>query len=59
MMPNERRCEVCDKDISKDPKRCTNGRCGDCHSRYCTPGGNDSPGHGRGTVVPHSERSER
>lgn len=41
-------CEVCDVDISRDHNRCTNGRCGKCHGKYCTPGGQTSPGHGRG-----------
>lgn len=41
------RCEVCRKPLAGDRNRCTNGRCGDCHVKWCTPGGNTSPGHGR------------
>jgi hypothetical protein len=41
-------CELCGKDTRHDSGRCTNGRCGDCHRQHCTPGGSDSPGHGRG-----------
>lgn len=26
-------------------ERCTNGCCGECHRRHCTPGGVTSPGH--------------
>lgn len=41
-------CEVCDADRRKGGGGCTNGRCTDCHRKYCTPGGETSPGHGRG-----------
>ena len=40
---NQRPCEVC----GKPEHYCTNDRCKDCHIRYCTPGGDTSPGHGR------------
>jgi len=48
----EMRCNVCGKEW-KDRlhfihDRCTNGRCLDCHRKVCTPGGNDSLGHGYG-----------
>lgn len=43
-MKQTRTCEVC----GKGPTHCTNSRCEPCHRRYCTPGGNDYPGHGRG-----------
>lgn len=42
-----RHCEVCDRDISRDHGRCTNGRCTGCHAAHCTPGGDVTPGHGR------------
>jgi hypothetical protein len=39
-----RKCEVCGS-----PKvYCTNTRCLECHNKYCTPGDDTSPGHGRG-----------
>lgn len=40
-------CEVCGVDISKDSGRCTNVRCGMCHTKWCTAGGNTTPGHNR------------
>lgn len=49
-------CEVCGTDIARDRSRCTNRRCGQCHTKHCTPGGETSPGHGRGSVpTPPSE----
>lgn len=39
-------CRVCDASIDRDAGRCTNGCCGVCHARHCTPGGVTSPGHG-------------
>lgn len=53
-MSSARVCEVCGCNTSKDAGRCTNGRCGDCHRKHCTPGGDVAPGHGRGTVTPHA-----
>lgn len=44
-----RTCNVCGKIIARGTG-CTNGRCGTCHTRYCTPGGNDRRGHGYGYV---------
>lgn len=44
-------CEVCGASLKGDAGRCTNGRCSNCHRKYCTPGGETSPGHGRGTVA--------
>jgi len=43
---NACRCVVCARDISRDWSRCTNGCCAQCHARFCTPGGQTSPGHG-------------
>ena len=45
----KRTCEVCG--VPLDAHRCTNGRCYSCHVKHCTPGGDTSPGHGRGTVA--------
>lgn len=48
MTPRERlTCELCGTLLSRGTV-CTNSRCGRCHQKYCTPGGNTSPGHGRG-----------
>ena len=48
-----RTCELCDKPLvpfsQGDDGHCTNSRCAQCHRRYCTPGGETSPGHGRGS----------
>lgn len=46
MSSKPRTCELCGADISRDPGRCTNGRCAACHATHCTPGGDTSPGHG-------------
>ena len=46
-----RTCTACGRDITRDPHRCTNGRCGGCHQNLCTPGGKTSPGHGLGTLT--------
>lgn len=54
---SERVCEVCGKGLREDYSRCTNGRCGECHRLYCTPGGDTSPGHGRGKVATPFARS--
>ncbi len=53
--PEVARCELCDSPL--DSTRCTNGRCRECHRKHCTPGGNDSPGHGRGNAKPVSAES--
>lgn len=42
------KCEICDKPIPKQTERCTNRRCLGCHRKWCTAGGETSPGHGRG-----------
>jgi len=39
-----KRCNVCGISFPF----CTNGRCGECHGRVCTSGGDTSPGHGYG-----------
>lgn len=47
-------CEVCGTNIGavvERHQRCTNQRCGYCHRRYCTPGGDTEPGHGRGDIA--------
>jgi hypothetical protein len=44
-------CRVCSVNISRDWGRCTNGYCRECHIKFCTPGGSDGPGHGRGNPV--------
>lgn len=41
------RCNYCGHAITRFDS-CTNGRCGDCHSAVCTPGGLTTPGHGFG-----------
>lgn len=53
------RCELCGRDTSVDSGRCTNNRCSECHRRYCTPGGNTSPGHGRGTASAYTDDDGR
>lgn len=40
-----RRCVVCNKSIAR-VAHCTNSCCLMCHDRFCSLGGNDSPGHG-------------
>jgi len=47
-------CNVCGRDLeagplARIPKRCTNGRCIECHDAVCTPGGTDAPGHAFGS----------
>jgi hypothetical protein len=44
-----RQCKICGAETNKWMGGCTNRRCADCHRRYCTPGGNTSPGHGKNT----------
>lgn len=40
-------CVVCYTEIARgDMNACTNRCCGECHRRYCSPGGSTSPGHG-------------
>lgn len=52
-----RTCEVCGG-LAPASERCTNGRCGACHSKHCTGGGITEPGHGRGTVaIPFSREA--
>ena len=49
----ERRCNCCGRQAMDGftwNERCTNGRCRECHSSVCTPGGNVSAGHGAGTA---------
>lgn len=41
------RCEVCGNPTCADEGRCTNNRCARCHAQWCSPGGNDAPGHAR------------
>ena len=38
----ERFCLICGTETWRP---CTNGLCAECHDKYCTPGGNTSPGH--------------
>lgn len=45
------RCVVCDAEIPTPGTRCTNRCCLSCHSRYCSDGGNTSPGHGLNVAV--------
>lgn len=40
-------CNYCGKPAAL-MTRCTNGRCRECHSAICTPGGITSPGHNYG-----------
>lgn len=50
------RCEVCKEPTSPRQGGCTNGRCRDCHARWCsTGGGTSSPGHGRRWPTGESE----
>lgn len=42
-----RLCNVCGSPATID-QRCTNGRCGSCHSVVCTSGGATDSGHGFG-----------
>lgn len=45
----DKMCSVCGTSIEDPAGRCTNGRCLKCHAGVCTPGGDQSPGHGFGT----------
>jgi hypothetical protein len=38
-------CNVCGADVRHDRNRCTNGRCGGCHGKHCSP---ESRGGGHG-----------
>jgi len=44
-MSNDRTCVVCDRSYPRGTG-CTNRCCGSCHTRFCTRGGQVSPGHG-------------
>ena len=57
--PQPRLCVVCDKPINRDPHRCTNSCCGECHTEFCTPGGNTEPGHGINIVKARITRELR
>lgn len=53
--PHQGGCEACrDTRVcnycggSLNPLRCTNGRCGNCHTDICTAGGSTERGHGFG-----------
>jgi hypothetical protein len=41
-------CDACGTSVrfGVGSTRCTNGRCGACHNRYCTGGGAVDTGHG-------------
>lgn len=52
----EGRCNYCG---AVESSRCTNGRCLSCHGKICTPGGNDSAGHGYGKVGHDWRRAAR
>jgi hypothetical protein len=52
------KCEVCDKQY-KQGEGCTNGRCMSCHRIACTPFGNTTPGHGRGTKEAQARAREQ
>ena len=41
----ETKCVACDRTASQSAGRCTNGCCNTCHVRFCTSGGQTSPGH--------------
>jgi hypothetical protein len=43
-------CNVCGGVLERSTC-CTNGRCGGCHGKHCTPGGESSPGHGYGEIA--------
>lgn len=45
-VPSLEVCDVCER-IFYSKTRCTNRRCGKCHSRHCTEGGVTGEGHGR------------
>lgn len=45
-------CNACGRSLVKN-EQCTNGRCRECHSRICTPGGATGPGHGFGKEKDH------
>ena len=45
-------CSVCATQYEKGTG-CNNHRCAECHRAHCTPGGDDSPGHGLGTQTNH------
>ena len=53
-----RLCNYCGASIRGDHGRCTNGRCGKCHGRQCTGGGETSPGHGYGSNTPPTPRKD-
>jgi hypothetical protein len=44
----DQRCNVCGKPLTRRVL-CTNGRCHYCHVEICTPGGDDTLGHGYGS----------
>lgn len=57
-------CNACGRNtrstVAGITNRCTNGRCSDCHAKHCTPGGNESPGHGYGGyggIMPHFQKA--
>jgi len=55
-MIDTRKCELCGSATTLWTGRCTNGRCEDCHRKFCGPGGDTSPGHARNWPKAHAER---
>ncbi len=54
-------CDACGVNARSSKGGCTNGRCGPCHTKHCTPEGTTSPGHNikPGTVRYSSHTGQR
>jgi hypothetical protein len=58
----KRVCNVCGRPrrlVINPGGACTNGRCSDCHTACCTPGGNTDPGHGFGSPDDAKAQADR